>query len=475
MSERTPIVSGRVWACEPRALERLAKAEAAWLKGDAPKSRRAAEKTNAYRVSRGGVAVIEVHGLILRHDMPWLRFFGIEYSTTESLRTQLRDAVGSPDTTGIFLDVDSPGGTVEGVADLADEIFAARGVLPVTAHANEFAASAALWLGSQADLFETSQTGEVGSMGVYLALYDMSEMAAEAGIRVVLIRTGEHKGVGVPGFPISEANEAMLQESVDDTMSIFTAAVARGRGDRLSKENLEALSDARIVVGARAKRLGLIDTIRTAEQSLAALENTGRTTARAAHANESTGAEAVSVSHSDDLDEVVSHSEDDMGDTKKDPVAAFAAEHAEAVEQWRDEGRTEASGADIKRAEALKEAFPDRDAFALEQFVKGNDIPAAKAELADVLLAENEALSKRVETALEEGRKSAATEETGVGFVASETEERKVNLADLGPEERWEKDAKLRDEFGGDKDGYLAYTKAEAAGQVRILSKGGDA
>lgn len=473
MSERAPVVSGRVWACEPTALERVARAEQAWLRGDVPsKKRRGAEPTDAYRVSRGGVAIIDVHGLILRHDVPWLRFFGIEYSTVDRLRTQLRDAVASPDTTGIFLDVDSPGGTVEGVADLADEIYAARERLPVTAHANEFAASAALWLGTQADQFDTTQTGEVGSLGVYIAMVDLSEMAAKEGIRVVLVRTGEHKGVGVPGTPISAENEAMIQEWVDDTMGVFTKAVARGRGDRLSKESLESLTDARVVVGARAKRLGLVDAIRPAEQSLAALERAGR---KAARSIEITDAEMVSESHTDDLDQVEADTkEHNMPESKQDPVATFAAEHGEAVEAWREEGRTEVRGAEIERAKALAEAFQGREQFALEQFLAGNDVPAAKAELADVLLAENKALSEKVESALEDGRKAAEADDTGVGFAASETEPRKVALEDLPPEERWEKDAAIRAEYG-DKDAYLAFCRAEAAGGVRILRKGGEA
>jgi ClpP class serine protease len=45
------------------------------------------------------------------------------------------------------IDVDSPGGTVAGVQELAAEMLAARGRKPVIAVANSLMASAAYWIG----------------------------------------------------------------------------------------------------------------------------------------------------------------------------------------------------------------------------------------------------------------------------------------------------------------------------------------
>ena len=167
--------------------------------------------------------------------------------------------------------------------------------------------------------------------------------------------------------------------------------------------------------------------------------------------------------------EVESHEEADMPDPKMDP-AAFAATYPEAVDGWREEGRKESNAAEIARAKALHAALSGRAEFALEQFIAGSDVPTAKAALSDIVLAENADLHKQVEDALKAGATDAAA---GVGFTASEAEERKVDVSKLAPEDRWEKDAALRSEFIT-KDDYLAFAKAESDGGIRIFSRGGE-
>ena len=48
----------------------------------------------------------------------------------ESIRAEFQDAVRDPRIQGILLDVDSPGGEVGGLFDLADEIYNARAEKP---------------------------------------------------------------------------------------------------------------------------------------------------------------------------------------------------------------------------------------------------------------------------------------------------------------------------------------------------------
>jgi len=463
MVDRTPIIGGRVWACAPEALERLARAEQAWLRGEGPARRQAAQPTDAYRVV-GNVAILDVRGIILRYDAPaWFSLFGIESTSVERLRTQLDDALADSSIRGIFFDVDSPGGEVDGVATLADEIFAARGKIATAAHSNELAASAALWIGTQAERFDAAQTGTIGSMGVYLVVMDMTGMAAELGIKVHLVRTGEHKGLGVPGTAVSDANLAMLQEYVDDTMVLFRKAVARGRGDRLSAEDLNALSDARILSAQRAKKIGLIDAVRPVETSLAAL-------GKAATQKPQRSAEMVSAGLSDDGLEEATETEVQMTDQKKDPVATFAAEHTEAVEGWREEGRKEARATETKRAQALLAAFPGREKFALEQFVVGADVKDARAAGFEMLEAEL-AEEKKANSKVISMTAAKDDDEPGIGFVAPEAAARKAtDVSQLSPEERWEKDAALRAEFGGIKKAWLAYMRHEG----QTIAIGGD-
>ena len=71
------------------------------------------------------------------------------------------------DVGALVLDIDSPGGIVSLVPEFARELRAARAQKPIVAVANPFAASAAFWLGAQADEFMVTPSGEVGSVGVF--------------------------------------------------------------------------------------------------------------------------------------------------------------------------------------------------------------------------------------------------------------------------------------------------------------------
>jgi ATP-dependent Clp protease, protease subunit len=68
------------------------------------------------------------------------------------------------------------------------------------------------------------------------------------------------------------------------------------------------------------------------------------------------------------------------------------------VKDWKNEGFTEGHGEGVKeereRMSALSRAFKDRPGFAMDQYIKGNDVARAKAELADVLEIELKAKDK---------------------------------------------------------------------------------
>ena len=68
----------------------------------------------------------------------------------------VRQALADESVSQILIDIDSPGGSVYGVAELAEDILSACSQKPVIAIANSLAASAAYWIGcSAAELYVT--------------------------------------------------------------------------------------------------------------------------------------------------------------------------------------------------------------------------------------------------------------------------------------------------------------------------------
>ena len=176
-------------------------------------------------------------------------------------------------------------------------------------------------------------------------------------------------------------------------------------------------------------------------------------------ADDRTSGVVLEGTETDGLVEVEDLEVDGMKDDKSnaDPVATFAAEHAGAVEKWKAEGLAAGVEQEHVRFGALHKEFPDRPAFVCEQFGKGNDVPAAKAALADVLLAEGKASAERLADLERQNaeltRKVEASSDghPGVGFTgesATPVDESKLSVHELA-EQHWRAKHSDCDGFAG--------------------------
>lgn len=188
------------------------------------------------------------------------------YEDSQRVRSAIRSAVADKSIDAIVLRIDSPGGMVAGTQEMADDIRTANGVKPVHAFIEDLGASAAYWAASQAGTITANATAEVGSIGVLAVVADMSEMAANEGVKVHVVATGPYKGAFVPGAEVPEKHLDYLQSRVDDTMGHFQAAVTQGRG--LTGEALDRVSDGRVWGAAESQRLGLIDRVGSLDSML---------------------------------------------------------------------------------------------------------------------------------------------------------------------------------------------------------------
>lgn len=209
---------------------------------------------------RGAVAVIPIRGVIAH------RMSGMEETSggtsCEGIARMFRAALEDDSVGTIVFDCDSPGGTVTGVAELADEIFAAREQKRIVAVANGLMASAAYHLGSQAHEIVSIPSGIVGSIGVFAVHQDLTKALEQEGIAVTVISAGKYKTERLPFQPLSAEAKVELQGQVDAAYAIFTKAVARGRGVSASDVKT-GYGEGRALTGPEAKKAGLVDRIET--------------------------------------------------------------------------------------------------------------------------------------------------------------------------------------------------------------------
>lgn len=223
---------------------------------------------------RGAVAVLPVYGTIIPRGDALVESSGA--MSTTRIAANLRAALADPAVGAIVLDVSSPGGAVQGVEELAGEIYAARGQKPLVAVANHLAASAAYWIATAADEVMVAPSGEVGSIGVFAAHQDFSRALEKDGVTVNLISAGKYKTEANPYTPLTEEARAAIQARVDDYYGAFVKAVARGRGVSVADVR-GGFGEGRVVGADEALRLGMADRVGTLEDGIARAARLART------------------------------------------------------------------------------------------------------------------------------------------------------------------------------------------------------
>ena len=196
-------------------------------------------------------------------------------TSTQQFSAALRELVDDKTVSQILIDIDSPGGSVYGVAELAEEIMAARAQKPVVAIANSLAASAAYWIGCAASEFYVTPGGEVGSIGVWQAHQDFSRALDEAGVTTTLISAGKFKVEGNPYSPLDAEAQSFMQSRVDEYYDAFAKAVSRGRAVPVAHVR-DGMGQGRVVGAQVALEQHMVDGVATLDDVLMRMQKRDR-------------------------------------------------------------------------------------------------------------------------------------------------------------------------------------------------------
>ena len=211
----------------------------------------------------GSVAVIRCEGVLTKAGT------SLGDGSMVEARRAIRNADNDASVRATVLVCDSPGGTVAGTLDLALDV--KNFSKPIVAYVEDLAASAMYWVASQADaIYVNNDTALVGSVGVFMVLYDVSKAFEEEGVRTVLIKGGEFKGIGIEGTEITNDQEARLKKLVDDRYAQFISGVATGRNMQESYVR-EVIATGELFTVTTATALKLIDGVKPFDDVVAQL------------------------------------------------------------------------------------------------------------------------------------------------------------------------------------------------------------
>jgi len=209
--------------------------------------------TDGVKMSAGPhTAVIDVKGIIVS---------GGE-ADAETIIGSLQKAVKNPNTKGIILRVNSPGGSpvqssyvYQAIMDIREK----HPDIPVHAVIEDLCASGGYYIASAADKIFVNESSIVGSIGVVMNGFGFTDVMKTLGVERRLYTAGKHKGFLDPFSDVNANERSHVQGMLNDIHQEFIQAVKNGRGDRLMNE--PDLFSGLVWAGSESIRLGLTDAI----------------------------------------------------------------------------------------------------------------------------------------------------------------------------------------------------------------------
>jgi len=456
------IVSGP-WAIKPEMLEEIQHIYATHLRGEkidieAVEARigRPLDNTQSAYSLIEGVAVLPLEGVVGKRMNLFTQISG--GVSTDLAKQQIAEALEDSAVEAVILQVDSPGGTVDGTAELADFIYQSRGDKPIYALADGLMASAAMWFGSAADkVFIKDNTTMTGSIGVVASHFDISKWEEKVGVKTTEISAGKYKRISSQYAPLSEEGRADIQAKVDYLYSVFVDAVARNRGVDVETV-LTNMADGRVFVGRQAVAAGLVDGVSTLEDLIVKIKN-----------DDEAGAGAVAANKKKEQDmkiENVDQLRAAFPDLVKDVEAAAREGYvAEAdIEEKTSTAKTEG-------AEQERQRIQDVEA----QTVRGHEKLITELKFDGKTTGPEAAVKVLEAVKSEQARNLKGYQDDAPDPLAPSGDAGNEGKPQGTIEERakaeWDQSEDLQAEFSGNFDRFMAWKKAEKDGRARVLKK----
>ncbi|MBI5529095.1 MAG: signal peptide peptidase SppA [Deltaproteobacteria bacterium] len=159
----------------------------------------------------------------------------------------------------VVLRIDSPGGAVGSVQEIYGEVMRLREGKKVVVSMGNAAASGGYYIAAAADRIFANPGTVTGSIGVVAQIADLGELMDLLKIRIATVKSGKFKDSGTFTRPLAPEERELLQGVVAEVHDQFVRDIARGRKKEVS--TILPAADGRIITGAKAKEMGLVDDL----------------------------------------------------------------------------------------------------------------------------------------------------------------------------------------------------------------------
>lgn len=438
----------KYWAIEPDYLRSVSK------EALSTKSEKHLDNTGSVSI-RDGTAIIPIHGPITARNTFFSLFAG--GTSLETLAKDFREALSNEDVKSILFDIDSPGGVAVGPFEFAEMIYNSRGQKPIYSYIGRNGSSAAYWLASATEKIIVNPSALVGSIGVVTTI-PVQEQPDQDGYKNIEI-VSSNAALKRPD-PKTKEGLAEIRRELDDLESTFIGSIAKYRS--ITPEIIKAdFGGGGVVIGSQAVNKNMADALGTYEEVLANLN------------------QKFSINSNNQIMSKEQNKETKADISKKEITADYIKKEfpdvtntiiQEASSDIKKEAFADGAKHERDRILAIESAALPGHEDLISEAKKDGSITAEKLALKIIAAEKSKASDYLANSKTSESEMPKI--EPNIEPESKQKEEIDTNLPTLQKAKiLWDKDSKLRSEFGDDFESYHAFAKAEEANQVRILSK----
>jgi protease-4 len=182
-------------------------------------------------------------------------FIGTDKKYTDAIEKLKKDK----HVKGVIVALETPGGSTSGGEAIYEALRDLSKEKPTVARIDALAASAGYMIALGTDQIVARRNALTGSIGVIIQWPDASKLLDTVGVKYEEVKSSPMKAEPTPFKPVSPEARAMLDKAIRDSYEWFVSVVAERRG--FDSATAHELADGRVVTGAMAKDLKLVDQI----------------------------------------------------------------------------------------------------------------------------------------------------------------------------------------------------------------------
>jgi len=218
------------------------------------------------------VAIILLAALLLSRDGGFIGLGGDRIAVvylegvifdSKTVNEQLKMYGDDSRVRAILLRMDTPGGGVAASQEIADQVKWIRTEKgkKVVISMGSVGASGGYYIACAADKIYANRGTITGSIGVIAEWVNYGNLLKWAQLQPEVIKSGELKDVGSPTRETTPKERAYLQGLINQMFEQFVSAVADGRKEFLTRDQVKQLADGRVYTGEEALKEKLIDDL----------------------------------------------------------------------------------------------------------------------------------------------------------------------------------------------------------------------